>query len=79
MLTASPLDPPETAVVLCVDEKNPVQALACTSPVLPMMPGMPERRTYEYVRHGVTRLFAAFNVADGTVITRARSSGRSAS
>jgi transposase len=63
------LDPPESAVVLCVDEKSQVQALARTSPVLPMMPGMPERRTHDYVRHGVTNLFAAFNVADGTVIS----------
>ncbi len=63
------LDPPESAVVLCVDEKSQVQALARSSPVLPMMPGMPERRTHDYVRHGVTSLFAAFNIADGTVIT----------
>ncbi|MEO6143775.1 MAG: IS630 family transposase [Dermatophilaceae bacterium] len=63
------LDPPESAVVLCVDEKSQIQALARTSPVLPMMPGMPQRRTHDYVRHGVTRLFAAFNVADGTVIS----------
>ena len=63
------LDPPENAVVLCVDEKSQVQALARTSPALPMMPGMPERRTHDYVRHGVTSLFAAFNIADGTVIS----------
>lgn len=63
------LDPPESAVVLCVDEKSQVQALARTSPVLPMMPGMPERGTHDYVRHGVTSLFAAFNIADGTVIS----------
>jgi len=63
------LDPPESAVVLCVDEKSQVQALARTSPVLPMMPGMPERRTHDYVRHGAGSLFAAFNVADGTVIS----------
>jgi transposase len=63
------LDPPQSAVVLCVDEKSQVQALARTSPVLPMMPGMPERRTHDYVRHGVTSLFAAFNIADGTVIS----------
>ena len=55
--------------MLCVDEKIQVQALARTSPVLPMMPGMPERRTHDHVRHGVTNLFAAFNVADGTVIS----------
>src|SRR5664280_167328 len=63
------LNPPESAVVLCVDEKSQVQALARTSPVLPMMPGMPERRTHDYVRRCVTNLFAAFNVADGTVIS----------
>jgi transposase len=63
------LDPPESAVVLCVDEKSQVQALARSSPVLPMMPGMPERRTHDYVRHGVTSLFAAFNVADQAVIS----------
>jgi len=62
------LDPPESAVVLCVDEKSQVQALARSQPALPMMPGMPERRTHDYVRHGTTSLFAAMNVADGTVI-----------
>jgi transposase len=60
--------PPERAVVLCVDEKSQVQALDRSQPVLPMMPGMPERRSHDYVRHGVTSLFAAFNIADGTVI-----------
>ncbi len=63
------LNPPECAVVLCMDEKSQVQALARSSPVLPMMPGMPERRTHDYVRHGVTSLFAAFNIDDGTVIS----------
>ena len=63
------LDPPEAAVVLCVDEKSQVQALARTAPVLPMMPGMPEKRTHDYVRHGTTSLFAAFNIDDGTVIS----------
>ena len=63
------LNPPEAAVVLCVDEKSQVQALQRSQPALPMMPGMPERRTHDYVRHGTTTLFAAFNVADGTVIT----------
>ncbi|MFC4566103.1 IS630 family transposase [Nocardiopsis mangrovi] len=61
-------DPPERAVVLCVDEKSQVQALDRSQPVLPMMPGMPERRTHDYTRHGVTSLFAAFNIEDGTVI-----------
>ena len=73
------------ALVLCVDEKSQVQALARCQPVLPMMPGMPEKRTHDYVRHGVTSLFAAFDVADGTVISArctaaiARSSSRSSS
>jgi len=63
------LNPPEGAVVLCVDEKSQVQALARSQPAFPMMPGMPEKRTHDYVRHGVTSLFAAFNTADGTVIS----------
>jgi transposase len=62
------LDPPESAVVLCVDEKSQVQAPARSQSALPMMPGMPEKRTHDYVRHGTTSLFAAMNVADGTVI-----------
>ena len=61
-------NPPERAVVLCVDEKSQIQALDRSQPVLPMMPGMPERRTHDYVRNGITSLFAAFNVADGSVI-----------
>jgi transposase len=60
--------PPDKAVVLCVDEKAQIQALDRSQPVLPMMPGMPERRTHDYARHEITSLFAAFNVADGTVI-----------
>ena len=63
------LNPPDAAVVLCVDEKSQVQALQRSQPAFPMMPGMPERRTHDYVRHGTTTLFAAFNTADGTVIT----------
>jgi transposase len=62
-------NPPERAVVLCVDEKSGMQALDRSQPVLPMMPGMPERRTHDYARHGTTSLFAAFNIADGTVIS----------
>jgi transposase len=62
-------DPPDKAVVLCVDEKSQIQALDRSQPVLPMMPGMPERRTHDYLRHGITSLFAAFNIADGTVIS----------
>ncbi|WP_405971617.1 IS630 family transposase [Streptomyces sp. NBC_00988] len=62
--------PPEKAVVLCVDEKSQIQALDRSQPVLPMMPGMPERRTHDYLRHGITSLFAAFNITDGTVISQ---------
>jgi transposase len=62
-------NPPEKAVVLCVDEKAQIQALDRSQPVLPMMPGMPERRTHDYYRHGITSLFAAFNISDGTVIS----------
>ncbi|MFW3123974.1 transposase, partial [Mycolicibacterium mageritense DSM 44476 = CIP 104973] len=59
--------PPEKALVLCVDEKSQIQALDRSAPVLPMMPGMPERRTHDYVRHGITTLFAALDVATGEV------------
>jgi transposase len=62
-------NPPEKAVVLCVDEKSQIQALDRSQPVLPMMPGMPERRTHDYLRHGITSLFAAFSIADGTIIS----------
>ncbi len=63
------LNPPEAAVVLSVDEKSQVQALARSQPAFPMMPGMPEKRTHDYLRHGTTSLFAAFNTQDGTVIS----------
>jgi transposase len=63
------LNPPEAAVVLCVDEKSQVQALQRSQPAFPMMPGMPEKRTHDYIRHGTTTLFAAMNIADGTAIT----------
>ncbi|MGH3969824.1 MAG: IS630 family transposase [Mycobacterium sp.] len=63
------LNPPEGAVVLSVDEKSQVQALARSQPAFPMMPGMCERRTHDYLRHGTTSLFAAFNTAEGTVIS----------
>lgn len=71
-------NPPERAVVLCVDEKSQVQALDRSQPVLPMMPGMPERRTHDYYRHGITSLFAAFNIADGTVISELHRQHRAA-
>ena len=63
------LNPPEAAVVLSVDEKSQVQALARSQPAFPMMPGMCERRTHDYLRHGTTSLFAAFDIADGSVIS----------
>jgi hypothetical protein len=62
-------NPPEKAVVLCADEKSGIQALDRSQPVLPMMLGVPERRSHDYVRHRTTGLFAAFNIADGTVIS----------
>ncbi len=62
------MNPPTKAVVLCVDEKSQIQALDRTQPLLPMMPGVAERRSHDYVRHGTTSLFAALNVATGNVI-----------
>ena len=61
------LAPPENAIVLCVDEKSQIQALDRTQKMLPMQPGFPQRRTHDYVRHGTTTLFAALEVATGTV------------
>lgn len=66
------LDPPDRAVVLCVDEKSQVQALNRSQPLLPMLPGRPESRTHTYVRHGTTSLFAALDVATGHVIGKCR-------
>lgn len=62
------LDPPERAVVLCVDEKSQIQALDRTAPILPMLPGVPERATHDYKRHGTSSLFAALDIATGKVI-----------
>ena len=62
------INPPEGALVLCVDEKSQIQALDRTSPVLPLRPGLPERRTHDYLRHGTTNLYAALDVASGQVI-----------
>jgi transposase len=64
------LNPPDKAIVLCVDEKSQVQALDRTQPILPMTPGLPERRTSDYERHGTTSLFAALDIASGKVIGR---------
>jgi transposase len=62
------LDPPLKAMVLCVDEKSQIQALDRTQPLLPLAPGIPERRTHDYERHGTTTLFAALDIATGSVI-----------
>jgi len=62
------LNPPDAAVVLCVDEKSQIQALDRTAPVLPLRPGIAERRTHDYVRNGTTNLYAALDVASGNVI-----------
>jgi len=62
------LNPPERALVLCVDEKSQVQALDRTRPILPLRPGVPARQTHDYLRHGTTSLFAALDVATGKVI-----------
>lgn len=62
------LDPPEKALVLCVDENSQIQALDRTQPVLPMRPGQAERRTHDYTRHGTTTLFAALNTKSGEII-----------
>lgn len=62
------MNPPTKAVVLCVDEKSQIQALDRTQPLLPMAPGVAERRSHDYVRHGTTSLFAALDVATGNVI-----------
>jgi len=61
------LNPPDNAVVVCVDEKSQCQALERTQPILPMRGGIPERQTWDYARHGVTCLFAALEVATGQV------------
>ncbi len=62
------MNPPDKALVLCVDEKSQIQALDRSQPALPMRPGSPERHTHDYVRHGTTTLFAALNILDGSVI-----------
>jgi transposase len=64
------LNPPERAIVLCADEKSNIQALNRSAPLLPMMPADPARQTHDYIRNGTSSLFAALDVATGTVITR---------
>jgi transposase len=71
------LNPPEKAVVLCVDEKSQIQALDRTQPLLPMRPGQAERRTHDYRRYGTLSLFAAFNTANGEVIGKCHRRHRS--
>ena len=63
------LNPPDRAIVLCVDEKSQVQALNRTQPILPLAPGVPARQSHDYERHGVTSLFAAMDVASGVTIS----------
>lgn len=63
------MSPPENAIVLCVDEKSQIQALDRLQPIFPMRPGIPERQSHDYKRHGVTSLFAALNISDGKVIS----------
>jgi transposase len=62
------LNPPENAVVLCVDEKSQIQALDRTAPILPLQPGLAERRSHDYVRHGTSTRFAALEIATGNVV-----------
>lgn len=64
------LAPPQNAIVLCIDEKSQIQALDRTAPMLPMQPGLSERRTHDYRRHGTTTLFAALEIATGKVTAR---------
>src|SRR6478736_3576249 len=61
------LNPPDKAVVLSIDEKSQIQALDRTAPILPLRPGLPEKATHDYVRHGTTTLFAALELATGKV------------
>jgi transposase len=61
------LHPPENAVVLCVDEKSQIEALDRTAPILPLQPGLPKRRSHDYLRHGTSTLFAALEIATGQV------------
>src|SRR5215208_6903508 len=70
------LNPPERAVVLCVDEKSQIQALDRTAPILPMLPGVPERATHDYRRHGTSSLYAALDLTTGQVIGRLHSRHR---
>jgi hypothetical protein len=63
------LNPPNAAVVMCVDEKSQIQALDRSAPILPLLPGVPERHSHDSVRNGTTNLYAALDVASGRVIS----------
>jgi transposase len=71
------LNPPENSIVFCVDEKSQIQALERSSPILPLRPGIPERQTHDYYRHGTTTLFAALDVVSGQVIGKCKRSHKS--
>src|SRR4051794_27942262 len=70
------LNPPERAVVLCVDEKSQIQALDRTAPILPLLPGTPERATHDYKRAGTSSLYAALDITTGKIIGRLHSRHR---
>ncbi|MEQ1887517.1 MAG: IS630 family transposase [Bryobacteraceae bacterium] len=70
------MNPPENALVLSFDEKSQIQALDRSQPILPLRPGIPERQTHDYKRHGTTTLFTALNILDGTVIAKCSSRHR---
>jgi transposase len=62
------MNPPDNAIILCIDEKSQIQALERTQPILPMLPGVPERQSHDYYRHGTTTLFAALDALNGNII-----------
>ena len=72
------LAPPENSVVFCIDEKTQIQALERSQPILPILPGVPERQTHDYYRHGTTTLYAALDVLTGKVIGACKSSHKAA-
>jgi len=72
------LNPPQAAMVPCVDEKSSIQALNRTAPILPLLPGTPQRATHDDARHGVTNLYAALDVASGNVIAEVTARHRAA-
>ena len=71
------LNPPENSVVFCIDEKTQIQALERSQPILPILPGVPERQTHDYYRHGTTTLYAALDVLTGKVIGSCKGSHKS--